>query len=51
MNKKSKNTTDNSTPYRYLGLNKIEAPVKQENEPKGRSIKGAGDLRVRGGKA
>jgi len=50
MNKKVKSTIDKSTPYRSLGLNKIVAPVKPENEPKGRIIKTDGDLRIRGGK-
>ena len=51
MNKKTKNTTDNSTPYRSLGLNKIDAPVKPVGEPKARVIKANEDLRIRGGKA
>ena len=51
MNKKSKNTIDRSAPYRNLGMNKITAPVKAENEPKCRVIKSDGDLRVRGDKA
>ena len=51
MNKKAKNTTDNSAPYRNLGFNKVTAPTKPENEPKARVIKTDGDLRVRGGKA
>lgn len=50
MNKKCKNPIDKSAPYRNLGLNKITAPVKAENEPKCRVIKTDGDLRVRGGK-
>ena len=51
MNKKTKNTTDNSTPYRTFGLGKIDAPVKPENVPKARVIKSSEDLRVKGGKA
>ena len=51
MNKKLKNTTDLSTPYRTLGMGKVTAPAKPENEPKARVIKGEYDLRVRGGKA
>ncbi len=51
MNKKNKNTIDNSTPYRNLGMNKITAPAKQDNEPSARVIKSESDLRVRGGKA
>ncbi len=50
MNKKVKNTNDKSTPYRNLGLNKVTAPVTQENEPKCRVIKTDNDLRVRRGK-
>lgn len=50
MNKKSTNTTDKSTPYRNLGINKITAPTKLENEPRSRVIKSDKDLRVRGGK-
>lgn len=51
MNNKTKNTTDRSTPYRSLGLDKIEAPVKPVKTPKARVIKSSEDLRVRGGKA
>lgn len=51
MNKKNNTTTDNSTPYRTLGIGKVSAPNKPKNEPKGRVLKGKGDLRVRGGKA
>lgn len=51
MNNKTKNTTDKSAPYRNLGIGKITAPNKPENEPKCRVIKGEGDLRVKGGKA
>lgn len=50
MNKKFKTPTDKSAPYRTLGLNKITSPVKAENEPKSRTIKTDGDLRVKGGK-
>ena len=50
MNKKSNNTVDKSSPYRSLGINKITAPVKAQNEPKSITIKTDGDLRVRGGK-
>ncbi len=51
MNKKNKNTTDHSAPYRSLGLDKIEAPVKPKSVPKSRVIKSSDDLRTRGGKA
>ena len=51
MNKKSKNTTDNSTPYRNLGMGKINAPNKPQNEPKSGVIKSDRDLRCRGTKA
>ena len=50
MNKKSKSPIDKSAPYRSLGLNKIAAPVKATGEPKSRTIKTEGDLRVKGGK-
>ncbi len=50
MNKKPKITIDNSAPYRNLGLGKITAPVKPQNEPKCRIIKGNDDLRCKGGK-
>lgn len=50
MNKKTKTNIDKSAPYRNLGLGKITAPVKAQNEPKCRVIKTDGDLRVRGGK-
>ena len=50
MNKKSKHLIDKSVPYRTLGLNKITAPVKAQNEPKSRTIQTDGDLRVKGGK-
>ena len=51
MNKKNKTITDNSAPYRTLGLGKVSAPVKPQNEPKGRVIKTDSDLRSRGTKA
>ena len=51
MNKKSNNTTDKSAPYRNLGMGKITAPTKPQNEPKSRAIKGTDDLRIKGGKA
>ena len=50
MNKKSKSTTDKSTPYRTLSLNKVTAPVKLQNEPKCSVIKASGDLRAKGAK-
>ena len=50
MNKKSNSTIDKSAPYRNLGLGKITAPVKPGNDPKSRTIKTDGDLRVKGGK-
>ena len=43
MNKKSR-TTDNSTPYRTLGITKITAPVKPVGEHKNRIIKSNNDL-------
>ena len=51
MNNKNKNTTDNATPYRGFSLNKVDAPVKQKNEPMASVIKSKNDLRVRGDKA
>ncbi len=51
MNNKSKNITDKSVPYRNLGMGKITAPVKPQDQPKCRVIKSEGDLRIRGGKA
>lgn len=51
MNKKVTNTPDHSAPYRNLGMGKITAPVKPQNEPKCRVIKTDGDLRIKGGKA
>lgn len=50
MNKKPKITTDKSAPYRNLGMGKITAPVKPQDEPKSRVIRGNGDLRCKGGK-
>lgn len=51
MNKKSRNTIDKSAPYRNLGMGKITAPTKPQNEPTARTIKGTNDLRIKGGKA
>lgn len=51
MNKKFKTSTDNSTPYRNLGMGKITAPAKPQNEPKSRVTKSDSDLRCRGTKA
>ena len=50
MNKKTK-ATDNSAPYRTLGMGKRTAPVKAKDEPKASVIKTDSDLRVKGGKA
>ena len=50
MHNKKNNNTDKSAPYRTLGMGKINAPNKLQNEPKARSIKSEGDLRVKGGK-
>ena len=50
MNKKIK-VTDNSAPYRTLGMDKITAPVKVKGSPKASVIKTNSDLRVKGGKA
>lgn len=50
MNKKSNTVIDKSAPYRNLGMGKVNAPVKQTNEPKCRVIKGEGDLRCKGDK-
>ena len=50
MNKKTSVTIDKSAPYRTLGINKVTAPVKPENDPKSRVIKTEGDLRVKVGK-
>ena len=50
MNKKSKNTTDASSPYRTMSLEKIVAPIKANNSPKSHVIKATTDLRTRGGK-
>ena len=52
MNKKPKNTPDASAPYRNLGLGMITAPVKPQDKPKSRTIKGGNDdLRCKRGKA
>lgn len=50
MNKKN-NSTDHSTPYRTLGMEKITAPKKSAAEPKSRVISTGKDMRVRGDKA
>ncbi len=50
MNKKSKNTTDASFPYRTMSFEKIVAPIKMKVVPKGKIIKSNTDLRTRGGK-
>jgi hypothetical protein len=50
MNKKPINAIDKSEPYRNLGIGKVTAPVKPQNEPKVRVIKGSSDLRCKGGK-
>lgn len=50
MNKKNK-ATDYSTPYRTLGLNKVTAPKKAQDEPKSKILKSKSDLRMRGNKA
>ena len=50
MNKKNK-ATDYSTPYRTLGLNKVTAPKKAQDEPKSNILKSKNDLRMRGNKA
>ena len=50
MNKKTK-ATDNSAPYRTLGMDKITAPVKVKGTPKANVVKTDSDLRVKGGKA
>lgn len=49
--KKNKNTTDKSAPYRYFGFNRIVAPNKPNDVPKGSIIKAGCDLRDKGGKA
>lgn len=51
MNNKINKATDKSAPYRNLGMGKITAPNKSENQPKARTIKTDGDLRIKGGKA
>jgi hypothetical protein len=51
MNNKIKTVADKSAPYRSLGINKISAPTKAQNEPKARVIKGESDLRFGGKKA
>ena len=51
MNNKVKTVADKSAPYRSLGINKISAPTKVQNEPKCRVIKGDTDLRIGGKKA
>ena len=50
MNKKLKSTTDASSPYRTMSLDKITAPIKDKNSPKSNIIKSNTDLRTRGGK-
>lgn len=50
MNKKSKNTTDATFPYRTMSLEKVVAPIKVKNAPKGHVTKASTDLRIRGGK-
>ncbi len=47
-----KTSIDKSTPYRYLGIGKVTAPAKNQNEPKGSKIKSGGkDMRcTKGGK-
>ena len=50
MNKKNK-ATDRSAPYRTLGMSKVSAPNKAQNEPKAGVIKTNNDLRMRGNKA
>ena len=51
MNKKTKNVTDKTAPYRTLSFNKITAPNKTVGDPVSRVIKSDNDLRVRGGKS
>ena len=46
--KNTKNSTDRSTPYRTLGLGKIDAPCKPVGEP--RVTKNASGSDMRGGK-
>lgn len=43
--KKNIQTTDKSAPYRTHSLEKIVAPTKSKNEPKGSKISSGGDLR------
>ena len=50
MNNKHSNAIDNSAPYRNLGIGRVTAPVKPQNEPKARVITGSSDLRCKGGK-
>ena len=50
MNKKNK-ATDNSTPYRTLGMNKVTAPKRVQDDPKSKVLKSDTDLRMRGKKA
>ena len=50
MNKKSNNTTDATFPYRTMSLEKVVAPIKVKNTPKGHMIKAKTDLRTKGGK-
>ena len=50
MNNKNTNNVDKSAPYRNLGMGKITAPTKPQDEPKCRVIKSDTDLRVKGGK-
>lgn len=47
--KKTNTIQDKSSPYRTLGIGKIDAPIKPKDEPKATSIKSNKDLR--GGKA
>ena len=51
MNKKNKNLTDKTAPYRSLSYNKITAPNKLVGDPSSRVIKSDNDLRVKGGKS
>ena len=37
--KKTTTTIDKSSPYRSLGIGKIDAPTKAKDEPKATSIK------------
>ena len=47
--KKTSTTIDKSAPYRTVGIGKIDAPVKDKDQPKSAVIKSNKDLR--GGKA